>query len=140
MSEALQLEVVNGYMIGPLDKLPYSTYRVSPLGVAQSKYSGKKRLILDLSSPHDKDTNSINSLIDKEKYSLDYVKVDDAIDIIRRLGKGTLLTKVDVKDAFRILPILPSQWRYHCVKWEGKYYVFVRLVFGSRSSPKSLLN
>jgi hypothetical protein len=34
------------------DAPPFSVYRVSPIGIAEGKYSGKKRLILDLSSLH----------------------------------------------------------------------------------------
>jgi hypothetical protein len=137
VDKALAQEVNNGYIIGPLDTVPYTHYRVSPMGVAQSKYSLKKRLILDLSSPHDVNgVDSVNSLIDKDNYSLKYVTIDDAIKIIKCLGKGSWLTKVDIKDAFRILPIHPSHRPYHCVKWKGRYYVYARLAFGSRSSPK----
>ena len=82
VSDAIAQEVDKGYLIGPMEKLPYELFRVSPIGVAQSKYSLKKRLILDLSSPHDVEgISSINSLIDKETYSLKYVTVDDAMDI-----------------------------------------------------------
>ena len=71
MTEAIQQEVRNGYLLGPLESLPYEHYRVSPIGVAQSKYSLKKRLILDLSSPHDENgVDSVNSLIDKDEFSL----------------------------------------------------------------------
>jgi hypothetical protein len=137
VTEAIQQEVRNGYLLGPLESLPYEQYRVSPIGVAQSKYSLKKRLILDLSSPHDENgVDSVNSLIDKDEFSLKYVTIDDAINVIRRLGRGSLLTKVDIKDAFRILPIHPHHRPYHCIKWEHKYYVYARLAFGSRSSPK----
>jgi hypothetical protein len=46
-------------------------YRVSPIGIVEGKYSGKKRLIVDLSSPHDSEEHSsINNLIDKEQCSL----------------------------------------------------------------------
>ena len=53
---------------------------VCPLGLAIGKYSGKKRLIVDLSSPHDNPNHvSINDLIDKDSCSMTYVKIDDAI-------------------------------------------------------------
>ena len=137
VTHAIQEEVENGYMLGPFDKLPFSHYRVSPIGVAQHKYSSKRRLTLDLSSPHDNpEVSSINQHIDKSDWSLKYVRVDDAIEIIKTLGKCTQLIKVDVKNAFRNLPISPSQWRFHCVKWFDAYYVYVRLAFGSRSSCK----
>ena len=52
------------------------------------------------------------------------------------MRKGALLTKYDISNAFKVCTIRPDQWPYFCVKWEGKYYVFVRLVFGCRSSPR----
>ena len=56
---------------------------------------------MDLSSPHDDLRNvSINELIDKDSCSLSYVKLDDAIYAIIRCGKGALLTKYDISNAF----------------------------------------
>jgi hypothetical protein len=43
---------------------------------------------------------------------------------------------VDISDAFKQLPILKVQWHLFCVKWNDKYYHFVRLPFGCRSSPR----
>jgi hypothetical protein len=137
VTAALKQEVDCNYIAGPFDSLPFTQYRVSPIGVATGKYSGKKRLILDLSAPHTEgEISSVNSQIDKDEYSLHYVTIDDAINVIRRLGKGSQLTKVDVKDAFRILPVAPHQWPHLCIKWEGQFYFYLRLPFGSRSSPK----
>jgi hypothetical protein len=81
----IEQEVQKCYIKGPFDAPPFSAYRVSPIGIAEGKYSGKKRLILDLSSPHDAVHPSINDLIDKESCSLSYVKIDDAISAICRL-------------------------------------------------------
>jgi hypothetical protein len=137
VSAALESEVAEGYMIGPFDTPPFPTYRVSPIGVAQGKYSGKKRLIIDLSAPHDNpDHPSLNELINKDDYSLTYIRVDDAIDLIKQLGPSTLLCKTDIVAAFKLIPLAVSVWHLHGVKWEGKYYFGCRLCFGSRSSPK----
>ena len=67
IQELIEIECKNGFLYGPFSKPPFNEYRVSPLGLAIGKYSGKKRLIVDLSSPHsDPDNVSINELIDKE--------------------------------------------------------------------------
>lgn len=137
VQELINQECSKGYLYGPFRLPPFETYRVSPLGLAIGKYSGKKRLIVDLSSPHeDPEHVSINELINKDLCSMTYVKIDDAIKAICRYGKGALMTKFDISDAFKNLPIKGSQWPYFCVKWNGLYYVFVRLVFGCRSSPR----
>lgn len=134
--ELISKECQKGFLYGPFDQPPFKAYRVSPLGLATGKYSGKKRLIVDLSSPHDDSQHfSVNELIDKDSCSLTYVKIDDAIQSICQYGRGALMCKIDIADAFKQLPIKPSQWPYFCVRWDKLYYVFVRLTFGCRSSP-----
>ena len=133
----LQSEVNKGYMIEPFAEPPYDCYRTSPLGLAERKYSSKKRLILDLSAPHDnEEVPSLNGLINKEEYSLSYVKIDAAIRIIKSLGPGAWLCKTDMVDAFKQIPIHPSLWPFYGAKWHDKYHFYTRLAFGSRSSPK----
>ncbi|XP_069118939.1 uncharacterized protein [Argopecten irradians] len=90
-----------------------------------------------MSAPHDDPLNpSMNSLIDKDSHSLKYVKIDDAITLIKNLGKRSWLMKTDISDAFKLPPISPELWPLHGISWKEKYYFFVRLVFGSRSNPK----
>lgn len=68
-----------------------SIYTVNPIGVAECKYSLKKRLIVTLSAPYYEDQHaSLNSLIDKSEYFLSYVRIDHAIDLVKKLGKTTL--------------------------------------------------
>ena len=137
VTEALLLEVEKGYVIGPYATPPFPVYRVSPLGVAIGKYSGKKRLIIDLSAPHDNPRHkSLNELINKDNYSLSYVRIDDAIQAITRYGRDAGLCKCDIVDAFKLCPIKPELWHLYGVKWQGEYYFYCRLAFGSRSSPK----
>jgi hypothetical protein len=136
VDSAISRELTQKYIVGPFDTPPFEVYRISPLGVAQGKYSRKNRLILDLSAPHTSATESINDLIDKEFCSLEYVSMDDAIHILRCLGPGTWMCKTDITDAFKQVPIRADLWRYFGFKWKSKYYFYVRLAFGCRSSPK----
>ena len=87
--DSLSHELKQGYIIGPFDENLLDIYRTNPLGIAERKYSKKKRLIVDLSAPHNIDTHqSLNSLIDKSEYSISYTRIDDAITIIKRFGTG----------------------------------------------------
>jgi hypothetical protein len=135
--QELQTEVNEGFIIGPFHTPPFASYRVSPIGVAIGKYSGKKRLIVDLSAPHDNPmVPSINELIEKEDFSLKYVTVDDAISLLKKLGRYSQMSKTDVTSAFHLLPIKRSLWHLYGIKWDGLYYFCVRLAFGCRSSCK----
>ena len=57
---------------------------------------------MHLSAPLD---HSINDGISKEEFTLRYSTVDDAVRIIRDLGPNTLLAKMDIKSAFRTIPV-----------------------------------
>ncbi|XP_044217636.1 uncharacterized protein LOC122989025 [Thunnus albacares] len=132
----LQKEVDDAFMIGPFSSPPFPSFRVSPIGVATRKYSGKKRLIIDLSSPHGSTVPSINSLIPSLDFSMQYATIDHAISLIRLAGQGAWLSKADITSAFKVLPIHPDYWHLFGVSWKGAYYFAVRLTFGCKSSPK----
>ncbi|XP_044162176.1 uncharacterized protein LOC122946539 [Bufo gargarizans] len=78
---------------------------------------------------------SLNSLIPSEEYSMQYSSVDEAIQHILQAGAGAWLAKVDIADAFKLLPIHPQLWKYYGIQWADKFYFANRLTFGSKSSP-----
>ena len=135
--DLLQKEVEKGYVIGPFQTPPFDVYRINPISLAQKKYSNKHRLVVDLSAPHnDPDNPSLNDLINKEDFSLTYTKLEEAINIIQKLGPKTWLCKTDLVDDFKVIPVHSKIWPYQGIRWKGKYYLYTRLVFGCRSSPK----
>ena len=135
--DLINSEVSKGYLLGPFIQPPFNVFRISPIGVAEGKYSKKKRLIVDLSAPYDKeDVLSINELIDKEQFSLSYVTIDDAINLILKYGQGAVMNKFDLVDAFKMVPIKKDFWNCFGIKWDKRYYFYHRLCFGCRSSPK----
>ncbi|CAG2201868.1 unnamed protein product [Mytilus edulis] len=137
VDKLIESEVNKGFLEGPFEELHFQQYRVSPIGVAIGKYSGKPRLIVDLSSPHENIVHqSVNDMIDKDSCSLSYVRIDDAIQIIQNLGRYTTMCKTDISDAFKLMPVLPSQWHMFCIKWRTNYYFYTKLAFGCRSSPR----
>lgn len=52
--------------------------------------------------------DSLNDDINGALCSVSYATFEDAISKIRSFSPGALLTKADVKSAFRLLPIFPS--------------------------------
>ena len=70
VADLIDVELRKGYLYGPFDSIPFSEYRINPIGVVESKYSNMKRLIVDLSAPHENPEHpSLNELICKEEYS-----------------------------------------------------------------------
>ena len=50
-------------------------------------------------------------------------------------GRSCLMSKIDIKHAFRLLPVHPSQWNLLGIFWLGYYFIDTVLPFGLRSSP-----
>ena len=90
-------------------------------------------MILGLSHPKGA---SVNDGIDRTLCSLTYMKVDDVVQQVLSLGKGTLLAKVDIESAFRNIPVHPDDRHLLGMLWDNKLYIDTVLPFGLRSAPK----
>jgi len=51
-------------------------------------------------------------------------------------GKGSLLVKADIKEAYRMVPVHPEDQHLLGVEWEGVIFMDKMLIFGLRSAPK----
>ena len=107
--------------------------QISPFGVIPKREPGKWRLIVDLSAPEGR---SVNDGIDHRLTSLQYVSMEDIVKKVRRLGRGAILAKVDLKEAYRMVPVHPQDRPLLGMEWEGQVYVDTALPFGLRSAPK----
>ena len=104
----------------------------SSIGIIPKKNKpGKWRLIVDLSSPPG---GSVNDGIDKELCSLSYTSVDIIGKKVLSLGKGSLLAKMDIKQAYRMIPVHPDDRHLLGMRWQGAVYVDKALPFGLRSA------
>ena len=118
-------------LLGPFDPQALPGVHTSRFGVIPKGNSGNWRLILDLSAP---EGFSVNDGIEPGLCSLSYVSVDDAAKEILRMGRGTRLAKVDIKSAYRIVPVHSEDRALLGMLWDGALYVDSVLPFGS--APK----
>ena len=70
--------------------------------------------------------------------SLSYVSVDDAVRAATRLGQGALLAKVDIKSAYRMVPVHLEDRLLLGMSWNGALHMDAALAFGLCSAPKNL--
>ena len=54
---------------------------------------------------------------------------------INLLGQGTQLAKLDIKQAYRMVPIHPTDRLLLPIKWRGETFIDKALPFGLRSAP-----
>ena len=131
VTQAVTLERSRGHTAGPFLVPPFPCLHCSPLGAAPKK-DGTVRLVLDLSSPRGA---SVNDDISKDDFAVSYSSFDEAVQMVREVGSGAFMAKLDIKHAFRLCPVRLDQLHLLGFTWEGFYFVDLRLPFGSRSSP-----
>lgn len=116
--EKINKEITLGRMAGPFDHPPLPTLRISPIFLAEKK-NGDYRLIHNLSYPLH---NSVNDFIDEKYCSVQYSGIDDAVRLVQNIGIAGKLSKSDVKSAFRLLRVSPSDFDQLGFIFDGKYY------------------
>ena len=75
---------------------------------------------MDLSSPVG---FSVNDGISQELSSLSYTSVDHLASLVTSVGRGALLVKADIKEAYRMVPVHPHDQHLLGVSWQDSYYV-----------------
>src|ERR1700681_4658014 len=96
-----------------------------------TKYSAKGReevrLIQDLSSPQG---HSVNDGI--FHMPTEWQLIDDDLQLIHDAGRGCHLVKMDVKSAYRQLPIHPDDWHLFGFVCEDLLFIDTYLLHGHR--------
>ena len=134
VEQYLHKEVAAGNVAGPFplvslrDAVILNRFGVIP----KAHKPGSWRLIVDLSFPHG---CSVNEGISANDASMAYSSVEDAAQVVTKLGKNTLLAKIDIASAFRIIPVHPDDRHLLGMKWKNEVFIDKQLPFGLRSAP-----
>jgi hypothetical protein len=117
---------------GPFKKLPFENFYSNPLGVVFKKGKSKPRVIHHLSWPRSAENNSVNASIHAFEVKLD--AFDKALIAIRQLGKGCLMSKIDIESAYRCIPVRPEDWPLLGLQWRDQFYFDIVMQFGITSA------
>lgn len=132
MREHVTSEVCAGRFVGPIPPQLVPAVHVSPMGLVPKSHSMDKwRVIVDLSAPVG---HSVNDGLAGDLCSLSYSSVDQVVDLIVSLGQG--VRKLDIKQAYRLVPVHPQDCYLLAVSWEGEVFVDRTLPFDLSSAPK----
>ncbi|XP_062618317.1 uncharacterized protein LOC134279921 [Saccostrea cucullata] len=115
----LQKEISLGRIEGPFEVPPFENLQCSPIGLVPKKEINEFRLIHHLSYP---EGGSVNDFIPDDLCSVSYTTIDDAIKLIKKIGKNCLLAKTDIASAFRILPVHPNDHELLGIQFKGSFY------------------
>ena len=107
---------------------------INRIGVIPKKYQpGRWRMITDLSFP---EKSSVNDAINSQLCSLSYITVEEVATRAILMGRGSLLAKIDIKSAYRLVPVSPMDRKWLGICWQDQVYIDAMLPFGLRSAPK----
>ena len=80
--------------------------QISRFGVIPKKHRADKwHLIVNLSSPVG---FSVNDATSQELCSVTYISIEHAIELVQAVGWGSRLAKLDLKEAYRAVPVHPT--------------------------------
>jgi hypothetical protein len=129
-------------ILGPFTKSPFDPpVAFSPLGAVDKKDTTNKRIINDMSFPHD--GTSVNAQISQdtflgEKFVLKYPGVDKLVELIKNKGTGCAIFKRDISSAYRqLLRADPGDVHLLGFTWKGKIFHDLTLPQGCRSAALS---
>lgn len=81
----------------------YGDIVLSHVNALSLSSKGKYRLCMDLSGDL---CGTVNSFIGEEESSVTYTSTDEVVECVLRNGRGALISKLDLGDAYKMVPAL----------------------------------
>ena len=107
-------------MAGPFPHSKCAKVITSSIAVIPKKTVGKWQVMVDTSRPRGA---SVNDNLRRELTHIAFSSVEDAAHLMHYLGPNTLLAKLDVSEAYRLVPIHPEDRIFWGVQWQDAVYV-----------------
>ena len=117
--EKISSELKLNRIAGPFRHPPLNPFKVSPLSLREKSEPGKFRLLHNLSHPYNHD--SVNSNIPEHCSKVRYESLGDATKILQSIPQAWM-AKVDIADAFRLIPLNPSDYYLTGFYLDGYYF------------------
>jgi hypothetical protein len=133
LKQKISKEGTAGRASGTFEESPFPNIQVSPFGLVPKKNKGEFRVIHHLSYP---ENESINSGIPESKCTVKYQTIEDAVKLMKCYGKGCLLSKTDIQNSFKIIPIHPDDHELLGFSLGDQYYFDRTLPMGLSLSWK----
>lgn len=125
--------VKSGFASGPFKAPPLDRFRVNCLMAVPQ--DGKIRPVLNVSAPLGA---SLNDNIDK--LALEKIKMSSAREfgyLLVRCGERAVMSKADLCDAYKLIPIPLSELRLQGFCWMDRYFIENCQIFGAGSAPSN---
>ena len=132
-TETLENWIQEGFVAGPFMSPPLPGFRANSLMAIEQK--DKVRPVLNLSYPKG---SSYNDNLDK--LAIPKVKMASAKQFgqsILKAGKAAVMSKMDMRDAYKHVPAKVEDYRLQGMQWMGAFFVDTQLIFGATPAVSS---
>jgi hypothetical protein len=131
ITDSIAAWVKAGILAGPFPSPPLPHFRANSIMAINQK--DKVRLVLDMSRPKGR---SFNDNIAKRHVGKVRMATAQLFSYrVREAGKGAVMSKQDMKDAYKLVPAKLEDRRLQGMRWCGAYFVEEKMTFGSAASP-----
>jgi len=129
-TDKLATWVDKGFVSGPFRTPPLPGFRSNSI-IAVVKH-GKVRPVVNLSAP---EGASFNDNVKSECIEKVHMSTAQSFGYsVREAGIGAVMSKFDLKDAYKIVPARRADWRLQGFQWLGRYFVETKMTFGAETS------
>jgi len=118
ISKEINSLLSEGHIHGPFESLLLANFHCLPLGTAICKHDNKCHVFNHYSWPKGA---SVNDGTHDIEGAIHYDSFQSAVEALHESGKGSLLAKLDLKDAYRHIPIRSTDWNLLGFHWLGKF-------------------
>ena len=122
--------VIGKFVSGPFRSPPVSNFRSNPLKVIVQH--GKVRPVLNVSSPRGFSFN--DNVIETKMEKVHMSSAARFGQSVLKAGKNAVMTKFDLKNAYKNVPCRLEDIRLQGFEWGGMYFAETTQVFGARTS------
>ena len=130
VTDKLASRVKAGILKGPFSLPPVPNFRSNAILAVNLK--DKVSLVLDMLRPEGRSFNDNTHPFKAPKVVMATARQFSYA--IREAGRHAVMTKDDMKDAYKLLPARKEDWRLQGLSWLGKYFLETQLVFGETSA------
>ena len=128
-----------GFAYGPIDIEDWPLKPPHCVGtfLRHQKNTESCRIIMNCSAPPERSINDKNCKDSQKLYHYNMAQPADLARAICEHGLTKLLKmiKADLNDAFKNVPVNPTQWHKQVLKFSSAYFIDNRLLFGDNLSP-----
>jgi hypothetical protein len=131
MTDTIATWVKKRFVAGPFDTPPTPNFRANMLMAKEE--TTKVRPILNLSAPIGASFNDAVCVNALRKLTMCSPNIFG--QALLKAGVNATFTKLDVSDAYKLIPCSPQDWHFYGIKWLGKFFHETQTAFGNKAAP-----